>query len=198
MAPVLLIHGGLGDDMTAAEFWERPGIAPGLRAAGLEVIAPDRDTSPESWTTAAANVGRAMTQPCSVVAGSNGVSVALRLAIDSPSLVERLVLTWPATAGDGRVDALAPPHVRQLLTGQTVRGVTDDDLATISVPTWIVASDPPNPFHAQETAERLGALLPDATLLPNGFPESPRPDFPDRCVEFVDTIVPLLRDGISR
>jgi len=179
--------------MSAELFWERPGIAPGLRAEGFTVVAPDRNTAPASWGLAAAAMSRRATVPCSVVAGSNGVSVAVRMAIDVPSTVDRLVLLWPATARDGRVDALAPESVRHLLAGETLRGATDDELTTISVPTVIVASEPPNLAHAGETAERLATLIRPASLLPIRFPESPRPGFPGRCRELLDAIVPALR-----
>jgi len=43
---VLLFHGGLGDDMDTERFWVRPGVRTGLERAGLDVDAPDRDTTP--------------------------------------------------------------------------------------------------------------------------------------------------------
>ncbi len=112
---VLLIHGGLGEDMDAERFWIRPGIVAGLRAAGLAVAAPDRDTCPPSWSAAADAMAGELTAPTSVVAGSNGVSVAVRLALRHRRLVDRLVLLWPATCGDPAVDAAAPADVAHLL-----------------------------------------------------------------------------------
>ena len=38
---VLLIHGGLADDMDAARFWVSPGIVARLNALGWSVLAPD-------------------------------------------------------------------------------------------------------------------------------------------------------------
>ena len=64
-------------------------------------------------------------EPTAVVAGSNGVSVGLRLALDHPDLVSKLVLLWPATAGNSMVDATVPPAAKHLLPGDTVRGTTD-------------------------------------------------------------------------
>ncbi len=45
--PVVLIHGGLGEAMDANRFWIRPGVLEGLRAAGFDVTAPDRDNHPK-------------------------------------------------------------------------------------------------------------------------------------------------------
>ena len=192
-SPVLLIHGGLGDEMNAGAFWEQPGIAPGLRAAGFTVIAPDRDTTPESWAEAAAAMATSITTSSMVVGGSNGVSVAVRLALDSPPLVDRLVLLWPATAGDQRIDALAPPGTRHLLAGETLRGVTDAELASLAARTIVIASDPPNRAHASSTVEQLCGLIPRVVRHPVGFPEPPCPEFRDRSREFVDALIPLLR-----
>lgn len=140
--PVLLVHGGLGEDIDAERFWDRPGIAAGLRVAGFAVIAPDRDTAPASRSIAARDAARHLTTPASVVAGSNGVSVAVRLAVEFPQLVDRLMLLWPATAGDPHVDADAPAAVRHLLHGETLRGVTDAELADLDIPATVMASEP--------------------------------------------------------
>ena len=42
MATLLLIHGGLWEDMDAGRFWHGPGISARLKRHGFEVIAPDR------------------------------------------------------------------------------------------------------------------------------------------------------------
>ena len=192
--PVLLIHGGLGEDMDAARFWTRPGITDGLRAAGFEVQAPDRDTSPGSWEAAAHAVAGDLTKPVSVVAGSNGVSVAVRLAIQHPGLVRGIVLAWPATAGDARVDARVPEHLHHLLDGETVRGASDDELAGLRMPVTIIPSEPENPFHQWRTVDRLADLIPGAAVLDRGFPESPRPEFPAVRHSFVRALAVLLGD----
>src|SRR5689334_9862693 len=105
MPSVLLVHGGLWEDMDAERFWVRPGVVAGLRDRGFEVIAPDRLRRPSSW---AADVGRVAAalppEPVVVVGGSNGCSVAALLAVARPDAVRALVLAWPATAGDPRVD----------------------------------------------------------------------------------------------
>ena len=144
--PVLLVHGGLGEAKDAERFWCRPGIVAGIRAAGFDVTAPDLDTCPSSRAAAADTLAAGMSESASVVAGSNAVSVAVRLAIEHPPLVGLLVLLWPATCGDPIVDAAAPSEVNHLLAGETLRGVTDDEFATLDQPTAVMASDPPNRF----------------------------------------------------
>jgi hypothetical protein len=191
--PLLLIHGGLAEKIGAEEFWERPGIAPGLRTAGFAVIAPDRDTTPASWTDAALDVSKHLARRAVVIAGSNGVSVAVRLVLELPALVDRLVLLWPATAGDPQIDQRTPDTARHLLAGDTLRGVTDDELPTLDTPTVVMASDPPNPFHSTLTVDRLVQLMPMATRIPTAFPESPRPEFSSRCHAFLDVLIQYLR-----
>jgi len=191
--PVVLIHGGLGEDMDADRFWFRPGVVAGLRTAGLRVEAPDRDTAPDSWTGAADAVAVGLGAPTSVVAGSNGVSVAVRLARQHPPLVDRLVLLWPATCGDPVVDAAMPPDVAHLLVGDTLRGVSDDELAALDVPVAVMGSHPADRSHSHRTVERLLALIPRAAPMPTAFPESPRPEFAAVCAGFVATLVPYLR-----
>ena len=97
------------------------------------------------------------------------------MALQHPSTVLRLVLLWPATAGDPQVDQDVPAHARHLLAGETVRGVIDAELATLSVPVAVMPSEPENSFHQRSTAERLVSLIPRSILIEPGFPESPRP-----------------------
>jgi pimeloyl-ACP methyl ester carboxylesterase len=105
--PVLLVHGGLHERMDARRFWVAPGVAGALAAAGYRVLLPDRRwlggattaaVREHTWTLEGedvaavlrhAGVGRAL-----VVAGSNGCSAALRLALDQPELVAGVVLAW--------------------------------------------------------------------------------------------------------
>jgi hypothetical protein len=42
MDDVLLIHGGLWEDVGADWFWRRTGVVDGLAGRGLTVVAPDR------------------------------------------------------------------------------------------------------------------------------------------------------------
>lgn len=185
---VLLIHGGLAEDMDADRFWVRPGIVDALESAGVQVYAPDRNTTPDTWTGAADEMAADLDAPAIVVAGSNGVSAALRLAIDHPALVSRLVLLWPATAGDQTVDAAVPSSARHLLVGGTVRGTTDAELRSINVPVAVMASDPPNRAHQHRTVDRLVDLIPGAVRITERFPESPHPEFAAVLEEFTEVL----------
>ena len=86
--------------------------------------------------------------PVMVVAESNGCSVAARLALEDPGRVARLVLVWPATAGDPRVDAWARRQgvPEEMLVGETLRGLADAELAELTMPVAVVPSLH-NPFH---------------------------------------------------
>ncbi len=197
---ILLIHGGLWDDMDADGFWRRPGIVTGLRQRGIEVIAPDRPPRASSWAAEAEQLSAALPAdgPVTVVAGSNGCSAAVRLALALPDRIERLLLAWPATAGDPHVDARtrqgltelgAAPHVVDaLLTGGILRGVTDDELAGIATPVGVLPAVPENPFHQRRTVDALLRLIPGAVELP-GCPEPPRPEFPPVASSFIGTVV---------
>ncbi len=144
---LLLIHGGLAESMDAERFWNRPGIVGSLLRAGFVVDAPDRDTTPASWAAAADELARSITRPTTVVGGSNGVSVAVRLALQHSSLVRRLVLLWPATAGDVEVDRVVPAAAAHLLGGGTLRGVDDAELARLRLPVAVLPAEPENPAH---------------------------------------------------
>jgi pimeloyl-ACP methyl ester carboxylesterase len=190
---VMLIHGGLYESIGPEEFWHEPGIVAGLEVAGYRVITPRRSTTPRSWSDEVEHLRDSIPSVpsrWSLVAGSNGCSVAVRMAVDLEGLVSRLVLCWPATAGDPEVDKseLAP---EEMLRGETLRGVTDAELARISVPVTVVPSDPPNRYHQASTVNRLLFLIPGATPT-RAFPESPRSDFAGHRGEFVDTLVSLL------
>jgi pimeloyl-ACP methyl ester carboxylesterase len=180
--------------MDAERFWVKPGVVDGLIEAGFEVVAPDRPTRPGSWAEEVELLATALSaRRYAVVAGSNGCSVGVRLAIDRPHLVERLVLCWPATAGDAGVDSLQA-EAGSLLDGQTLRGVTDEELTGLTVPVGIIPSDPPNRFHQDITVAALRRLLPSAVLTP-GFPEAPRPEFIQHQDAFLATLIALLADS---
>jgi pimeloyl-ACP methyl ester carboxylesterase len=185
---VLLIHGGLGEDIGADRFWVQPGIVGALESIGANVIAPDRNTTPSTWSEAADEMAAFLSEPVVVIAGSNGASVGLRLAIDRPELVSKLVLLWPATAGDQRVDDALHPTVAHLLAGDTVRGVTDDELHSILVPVAVMATDPENQVHQYRTVDRLVGLIPGAVQITERFPESPRPDYAPRHDDFITVL----------
>ncbi len=105
---VLLVHGGLFDPMDGARFWRAPGVVSDLVAAGYRVLTPDRrfhgrTTAPFAahfWAREASDllavVGHAGLERVHVVAGSNGCSAAVRLALLSPVSMASLALCWPA------------------------------------------------------------------------------------------------------
>jgi len=190
---VILIHGGLYEAIGPHEFWHKPGIVEGLEMAGLRVIAPMRLIAPRTWREEVEHLYASIPSApsrWSFVAGSNGCSVAVRMAFDHPGLVERLVLCWPATAGDPDLDQLqlAPAG---MLRGDTLRGVSDAELALMSLPITIIPSDPPNRYHQVKTVDRLLSLIPTVNST-RGFPESPTQDFALHRKAFVETLVSLL------
>jgi pimeloyl-ACP methyl ester carboxylesterase len=200
MPSVLLIHGGLWEDTGADWFWRRTGVIDGLAGRGFTVIAPDRLRRATSWSAEAshiASVPELADGPVTVVGGSFGCAVAVRLALDFPPLVGRLVLAWPASTADqfARIRfraALArqgaPPAVLDALLGtETLPGATDDELRTLAGPTAVVPSAPPNPLHPRSAVDTLLRLLPSAVELP-GYPETPRPEFESQLESFVETL----------
>ena len=126
----------------------------------------------------------------------------MRLALIRPDRVARLLLAWPATAGDPAVDArtrdglarlgAAPRTVDALLTGPTLRGVTDAELAGITAPVGLLPSVPDNAAHQRHTVDALRQVLPQAVELP-GCPEPPRPGFPPHAEAFVRAVAGFAR-----
>jgi len=174
---MVLVHGGLWEDMDAERFWVRPGVVAGLAGAGVEVVALDRLPRPDSWAAEVQHLLSVLPAPPStVVAGSNGCSVAARLAVEHPHRVERLMLAWPATAGDPRVDEWSRRQgvPDSMLAGETLRGVTDAELAGLRMPVAILPAD--NLFHQRRTSDALLRIL-DGSVELSGCPEPPRPDF---------------------
>jgi pimeloyl-ACP methyl ester carboxylesterase len=111
--PVLLVHGGLHERTDAARFRVAPGVAGAVAGAGYRLLLPDRrwlggattapvreHTWPLEGDDLAAVLRHAGAAPALVVAGSNGCSAALRLALDRPGLVAGLVLAWPPLRED--------------------------------------------------------------------------------------------------
>lgn len=203
-ATVLLIHGGIWEDeMNAHRFWAAPGISAGLEREGFAVLAPNRLRHPPSWDAEVEHLAPALpSRPVSVVGGSNGCSLAVRLALAFPNRITNLLLAWPATAGDPVVDArtrisltglgASDRTVRALLGGQTLRGVADADLATLKIPISVLPSVPGNPFHQRHTVDALRRLLPDSEELP-GCPEPPRPDFGPHLGQFLASVTKAVR-----
>ncbi|SNS89122.1 hypothetical protein SAMN05421812_102241 [Asanoa hainanensis] len=204
MSTVVLIHGGLwDDDMDADRFWRRPGIVTGLERRGIEVLAPDRPPRAPSWAAEADQLATVLPdRMVTLVAGSNGCSTAVRLALMRPDRVARLLLAWPATAGDPDVDArtrqgltdcgAAPRVIDALLAGQTLRGQTDEELATVSAFVGVLPSVPENATHQRRTVDALLGILPGAVERP-GCPEPPRPEFPAVAETFIDVVAEFAR-----
>src|SRR5262245_62711102 len=155
--PIVLIHGGLWEPMTAERFWVRPGVVGGLEARGYDVSAPDRRTNARTWDEEVDHLRPLLpAAPVLLVGGSNGCSVALRMALSGVA-VAGVVLAWPATAG---VDDGMPDGAAALLPGGVLRGVTDAEIAGTTVPTALVASTPPNRVHQRRTVDDLFRLVP--------------------------------------
>jgi hypothetical protein len=203
MGALLLVHGGLWDDMTADRFWVRPGVVAGLTEGGRHVLAPDRPYRAPSWAEEAQaladEVPRADT--VSVLAGSNGCSAAVRFALAEPARVGALILAWPVVAGDPEVDdrerrelaarGATESVIDGLLAGETLRGTTDADLAALRVRTAVIASDVDGRVHPHRTADAVCRLIPGAVRLP-ACPESPRPTFPPHRDTFVTSVLNFL------
>lgn len=176
---ILLVHGGIHGEMDAYRFWSAPGIVEDLVRAGYEVLAPDRLANATSWRQEADWLRQSLAlDSATVVAGSNGCSAALRLTVDYPKVVEKLILCWPATPLAGE-------------TSDTVRGVADVELQGITVPVVIVPSDPPNVHHQSETVTRLKRLIAGAIVLP-GSPEPPQPGFSEYRSRFIEGLTSVL------
>ncbi len=199
MTTLLLIHGGLWEaGMDAERFWATPGIVAGLQRRGFEVLAPNRPPRAPSWTAEADQLAPTLPdRPVTLVAGSNGCSVAVRLALAQPDRLQRLLLAWPATAGDPVVDARVRSDLGEfdacsqvidvLLTGQSLRGVTDAELATLQMPIGVLPSVPENPVHQRHTVDALLRLVRHVEKLP-GCPEPPRPEFPPHLERFLTAV----------
>lgn len=201
--PVVLVHGGLYDAaMDSDRFWGSSRVVAGLRDCGLEVQGFDRPARPTDWAQEGAALAGFLrdtfSSPALVVAASNGCSTALRVAVDEPDLVARLMLCWPATADDPVADELArviiseeadDPTASRLLAGTPVRGVTEAELATINVPCVVFPCLPENQFHQRSTVTGLLAAIPDSIVF-GGSPDPMADDFPG----FRDSFVSLVAD----
>ena len=198
MATLLLIHGGLWEDIGADWFWRGPGIIDGFERLGFTVVAPDRLRRPASWAADAEHVlGAVPGGPVTVVGGSFGCSVAVRLALDSPGRVSSMVMAWPASLSDqfalirmrASLARLGAPALvlNALLGGETLPSATDAELSTITVPVGVIPALPPDPFHPRATVDALLRLLPSAAELP-GCPEAPRPEFPPHLESFLASV----------
>lgn len=204
MMTLLLVHGGLWEDVDAERFWLAPGITGALESRGFEVIAPDRLRRASNWQQDADHLVPALTDHrVTIIAGSNGCSAAVRLALTLPERVAGLVLAWPATAVDPKVDEWTRRHlaglgatervIGDLLAGEVLRGVPNAALSALTMPVGLLPSDPENPFHQRWTVDALKRLLPEARELP-GFTEPPRPAFATQAESFADVITQFVMD----
>ena len=199
---LLLLHGGLWEDMTPDRFWNAPGVVDGLSAAGFDCVAPQRPARPTSW---AVELDRL--RPClpegrfTVIGACNASTTAVELALAHPDRVTGLLLAWPATCGNPTLDARAAEHLRGLgasdtvidsmLSGQTLRGLDDDRIARLALPTALIPAPAASPTHQRETVESLARLIPGSTILPV-FPETPRPEFAAARDDFLNTVTGWL------
>ena len=187
---VVLVHGGLWEDMDAERFWVRPGVVAALEARGVPVLAPDRLPHPRSWAEEVAHLVPLLPdEPVTLVGGSNGCSVAARIAVERPDRVGRLVLAWPAIAGDSEVDTLylasgVPP---ELLAGETLGGLSDVELVQLRLPVAVLPG-PVDRYHQRSTVDALLALIAGAVELAPS-PEPPRPEFPPYAAPVADSLL---------
>ncbi|MFG1646682.1 hypothetical protein ACGFMK_40945 [Amycolatopsis sp. NPDC049252] len=79
-------------------------------------------------------------------------------------------------------------NIRALLDGQTLRGVNDKELATLTMPVSVLPSAPENPFHQRRTVDSIRRLLPGSEEL-YGCPEPPQPDFPSYLDRLLASII---------
>ena len=198
MTGIFLIHGGIWEDVDAERFWVKPGVLGGLRDRGCDVLAPDRLPQPLTWDDEVSHLEPRLPADLStIVGGSNGCTVAIRLTLACPERVARLLLAWPAVAGDMGSDEWSRREMTRqgasdatidgLLAGQTLRGVTDAELSDLRLPVAVLPPPQDNPFHKLRTFEALLRLIPGARPLP-GYPETPRPEFASRLDAFLSAV----------
>lgn len=149
------------------------------------MLAPNRLRRADSWVAEADHLAGFIAEPVIVVGGSYGCSAAVRLAVDRPELVERLVLAWPAAADDPYVDTFtrealgglgaSTEVIDELLRGETLPGVRDAELRALRMPVAVVGAVPENPVHRRRTVAAIKRLTGAVEL--GGCPEPPRDGF---------------------
>ena len=168
------------------------------------VTAIDRLSRAPSWTAEAEHLAKtAPATGMTVVGGSNGCSVAVRLALQHPELVQRLILAWPATAGDTQLDARTGERLRAsgadsitiatLLAGDTLRGTSDAELKQLAIHVGVLPSTPHDSSHQRVTVDRLLRLVPRSIELA-GYPAPVRPEFGPRAQDFAAELEGFLQD----
>lgn len=203
--PIVLVHGGLYEDMTVDDFWGQSGVLGELRARHLTALAPQRPSQPASWSEEAtallAAIDEAGHERVAVVGASNGCSAALRLAIDHPDRVARILLAWPATAGDPVVDevmrvviadASSPETAAALLAGGVVRGVNDTELAELDIPTVIYPPLVESQSHQRRTLMGILSSVSGSFMVAGGS-DPLDADFADHLDTFVTIVEEFSR-----
>jgi hypothetical protein len=204
---VLLVHGGLWEDIGADWFWRRTGVIDGLERRGFTVTAPDRLRRARDWSAEAEHLAGAVRDSglagpsLTVLAGSSGCAAAVRLALDFPGLAGRLVLAWPASTADQftaiRIRAALTrlgadrKTLDALLGTGTLPSANDEELRGLGLPAAIVPSVPANPLHSRSAVDTLLRVLPAAVELP-GCPEAPRPEFAPHLDAFLDSVTAFM------
>lgn len=125
---VMLVHGGLLEPMAGGRFWIEPGIAEALGNAGFHVLVPDRRFSGgrtsapidvHTWDIEASDLlailQSAMAERAHIVAGSNGVSAAIRFARRFPGHILSLILCWPSPPDNDSAHAMFE-HARAVIS----------------------------------------------------------------------------------
>lgn len=202
MLPVVLVHGGLYEGMTSHEFWADTGVLGELKASHLIVLAPQRPTQPQSWAEEAQLLLEAIDAAgydrVALVGASNGCSAAVRLAIENPDRVARMMLAWPATAGDPVIDELLRIIIADeadgaaagnLLSGETLRGVSDAELRALELPVVVFPSLIENQVHQRQTLMGILANVPDSFMVAG----SPEP-LDDQFLEHRDSFITMVTE----
>lgn len=203
--PVVLVHGGLFESMTSAEFWHNTGVAGELRSRHITFITPQRPAQPRSWkeeaSTLLTEIDAAGFERVALIGASNGCSAATRLAISHPDRVERLMLAWPATCGERVVDEVLrviitdeadAPTADALLSGDTLRGVSDAELGALDLPVVVYPSLVENQAHQRRTLMGILAAVP-GSFMAGGSPEPPDADFADHLDAFITMVTEFAR-----
>lgn len=213
-ASVFLVHGGLWEAMDAEAFWGTTGITDGLSTAlapdGMEVLAPDRPQQASAWDVEVAALGEQLAKrpgPVRIVGASNGCTVAVLLALRFPELVDRLLLAWPATGDDaaanerahaGMVKRGCPPAAAdELLAGGILRGVTDEQVASLTrIRVAVLPSVPENPSHQRKTVDALLRSIRGSRELA-GCPEPPTPAFRKNDPPYLDQLLRTIVEFVN-
>ena len=200
--PVVLVPGGLYDEppVTAQWFWVETGVAPMLVRRKVDVLVHERPSEPVSWDEEAdaliTTIEASGHDRVALVAGSHGCSAAMRLMLNRPDLVARTMLCWPATAGNPVIDGLAHTIIsdvhdeasaQKLLEGHPLRGISADELASITGEVVVYPSMPESQAHQRSTVTELLTTIPGVMMV-GGSPEP----FDDAFADFVEGFVDLV------